>query len=319
MPNFAAVNLKPMNYLKTIRAVIMGILLFAGCHSAFAQDLIASQAPIDRRLKSVDSVALHRLFKKEVLEEKINLYTSWNTENPHYSAKAELPDSFKIDLRGFTMPTPSRKVTSRYGYRRSFRRMHYGVDVKVYTGDTIYAAFDGKARIVRYEGKGYGKYIVLRHDNGLETYYAHLSKQFVEVGEEVKSGQPIGLGGNTGRSYGSHLHFETRFLGKPINPEFLFDFPNQDVTADYYVFRSGKKSQNNSLLLANNTTPKHEQYFANNTNTPKQTSSGRYYKVRKGDSLYVIANRLGLTINQLCNANRITKKTILRPGQILKY
>ncbi len=298
-----------MNFLKTIRAVFMGVLLFAGCQVAFGQDLIASQAPIDRRVKSVDSVALHRLFKKEALEEKINLYTNWNTESAHYFSQTELPDSFKIDLRGFTMPTPSRKVTSRYGYRRSFRRMHYGLDIKVYTGDTIYAAFDGKARVVDYEGRGYGRYIVLRHENGLETYYAHLSKHLIEVDEEVKSGQPIGLGGNTGRSYGSHLHFETRFLGKPINPEFLFDFPNQDVTADFYVFRSGKKAQRASQALAS-TGGKQGQQVA---------SRGRYYKVRKGDSLYVIAKRLGLTVNQLCNSNRIGKKTILRPGQILKY
>ena len=114
--------------------------------------------------------------------------------------------------------------------------MHNGLDIKVYIGDTIRAAFDGRVRMVKYERRGYGKYVVIRHDNGLETIYGHLSKQIVAEDEYVKAGDPIGLGGNTGRSTGSHLHFETRFLGEVINPEFMFDFPNQDIVSDSYLF-----------------------------------------------------------------------------------
>ena len=110
--------------------------------------------------------------------------------------------------------------------------MHNGLDIKVYIGDTIRAAFSGRVRIVRYERSGYGKYVVIRHDNGLETIYGHLSKQLVKEDQFVKAGEVIGLGGNTGRSTGSHLHFETRLLGQVINPEFLFDFPKQDIVAD---------------------------------------------------------------------------------------
>lgn len=299
-----------MNF-KKMRGYTLVLLAFVGSISVYGQDLIARQAPIDRRLKAVDSVALQRLIHIEEKNEAENLYTAWNTETPHYVAQ-EIPDSFKIDLRGFHMPTTSRKVTSNYGYRKSFRRMHYGIDVKVYTGDTIYAAFDGKARIVKYEGKGYGKYVVLRHGNGLETLYAHMSKQLVAVNEDVKAGQPIGLGGNTGRSYGSHLHFETRFLGQPINPALLFDFPNQDVTSDFYVYQS--KGRSNSTLLA-----KASQIQGKSSSRVASKSHGQYYKVRKGDSLYVIANRLGVTVNQLCKLNRLTKSTKIRPGQILKY
>jgi murein DD-endopeptidase MepM/ murein hydrolase activator NlpD len=127
-----------------------------------------------------------------------------------------LPDEFKIDLRNFTMPTDSKQVTSVYGQR--WGRLHAGLDIKVYIGDTIRAAFDGKVRIVKYDARGYGKFVVIRHPNGLETYYGHLSKQLVKENQDVKSGEPIGLGGNTGRSTGSHLHFETRLCGISINP-----------------------------------------------------------------------------------------------------
>ena len=118
--------------------------------------------------------------------------------------------------------------------------MHNGLDLKVNIGDTIVAAFDGKVRIVKYERRGYGKYVVIRHDNGLETVYGHLSKQLVEENQLVKAGEVIGLGGNTGRSTGSHLHFETRFLGIAINPIYMFDFPKQDIVADTYTFRKAK-------------------------------------------------------------------------------
>lgn len=277
----------------------------------YGQDLLANQAPIDRKLKAVDSVTLLRLIemeKEEAFNASSEIYQTWNTQSTHCYNSELLPDSFRIDLRGFAMPTPSRKITSRYGYRPRFRRMHKGLDVKVYTGDTIYAAFDGKARIVRYERRGYGYYVVLRHRNGLETIYAHLSKQLVKVNEEVKAGDPIGLGGNTGRSFGSHLHFETRLLGQPINPELLFDFENQDVTKDFYVFHKSKSSSNRNYYASNN---KYSGSSAKN--------GSHFYKVRKGDNLYTIAKRLGLTVSKLCATNRIRTTTTLRPGQILRY
>ena len=135
------------------------------------------------------------------------------------------------------MPTPSRKINSPFGPR--WGRQHEGLDIKVYIGDTIRAAFDGKVRICKYNGGGYGYYIVIRHPNGLETLYGHLSKQIVKKDQVVRAGEPIGLGGNTGKSNGSHLHFETRVLGQPINPALMFDFEHQDVVSDYFVLQNG--------------------------------------------------------------------------------
>ena len=86
------------------------------------------------------------------------------------------------------MPTPSRVVTSNFG--RRWGRAHQGLDIKVYIGDTIRAAWSGKVRVVRYDARGYGKYVVIRHPNGLETYYGHMSKQLVSANEYVKAGQP---------------------------------------------------------------------------------------------------------------------------------
>jgi murein DD-endopeptidase MepM/ murein hydrolase activator NlpD len=287
----------------TMKRLFAGFIVFtATATTVVGQDLIAKQAPIDRKLQAVDSVSM--VLMLEIEDEIDNLYKSWDNSSTHCYSRADVPDSLEIDLRGFAMPTTSRKVTSGFGYRPRFRRMHKGIDVKVQTGDTIYAAFDGKVRIVRYERRGYGKYIVLRHENGLETIYAHLSKYLCDVNEDVKAGQPIGLGGNTGRSFGSHLHFETRVMGEAINPAFLFDFANQDVTGDSYMFRK----QNSDT------------YFTGPGTKNSVASAGkRYYKVRKGDSLSRISSRTGTSVSQLCKINRISKKTTLRPGQLLRF
>ncbi len=298
-----------MNY-KVMRIAATGLaaLLF-GTSQAFGQDLLASQAPIDRELKAVDSVSLQRLIQSEAERAGIELYAdSWNNKSVHCYSSALVPDSFKIDLRGFAMPTTSRKVTSGFGYRPRFGRMHRGIDVKVYTGDPIHAAFDGKVRIVRYEAGGYGNYVVIRHNNGLETVYAHLSKHLVSVNQEVKAGETIGLGGNTGRSFGSHLHFETRLMGEAINPALLFDFAEQDVTQDFFVFH---KNKNRNVKTA--PTPKP----ASLASTKK--ASNHFYKVRKGDTLAKVARRLGVSESTLRANNKLKKNAKLRANQILKY
>ena len=203
---------------RMLKKTIVGSLLVLVSTSAVAQDLLANQAPVDRKLKKVDSLMIHKFIDYMDVQPNYaeELYDEWSNDLTHYRNSTLLPDEFKIDLRDFTMPTDSRTVTSNYGLR--WGRQHAGLDVKVYIGDTIRAAFDGKVRIVKYDKNGYGKFVVIRHTNGLETYYGHLSKQLVTENQDVKSGQPIGLGGNTGRSTGSHLHFETRICGISINP-----------------------------------------------------------------------------------------------------
>lgn len=283
--------------LKCIRTVAMAALAMVSINVS-GQDLLARQAPIDRKLKAVDSLALIRQIKAEqAVYPAYSLYPNWNNDRVHaYGGNVQVPDSFRINLTGFCMPTTHTKITSKCGPR--WRRMHNGLDIKVYIGDTIRAAFDGRVRMVKYERRGYGKYVVIRHDNGLETIYGHLSKQIVAEDEYVKAGDPIGLGGNTGRSTGSHLHFETRFLGIPINPALMFDFEKQDIVADSYTFHKTKGSSGTARSMA--------------------SGEGLFYKVKKGDTLGRIAARQGTSIDKLCKLNRITRKTILRPGQVLR-
>ncbi|MEY8685270.1 peptidoglycan DD-metalloendopeptidase family protein [Bacteroides sp. AN502(2024)] len=268
--------------------------------SSFSQDLIARQAPIDKKLKSVDSLALQRQIRAEQSEyPALSLYPNWNNQYVHAYGNAIIPETYTIDLTGFHMPTPSTKITSPFGPR--WRRMHNGLDLKVNIGDTIVAAFDGKVRIVKYERRGYGKYVVIRHDNGLETVYGHLSKQLVEENQLVKAGEVIGLGGNTGRSTGSHLHFETRFLGIAINPVYMFDFPKQDIVADTYTFRKAKGVKR-----------------AGSHDTQVADGAIRYHKVKSGDTLSRIAKLRGVSVSTLCKLNRIKPTTILRIGQVLR-
>jgi murein DD-endopeptidase MepM/ murein hydrolase activator NlpD len=274
------------------------LLLLWVASSGIAQDLIARQAPVDKKLKAVDSLALVIQIKTELTEfPAFDIYPSWNKKSVHTYEGAKVPDSYIFNLSGFHMPTPNTRVTSKFGPRG--RRMHNGIDVKVQIGDTIYAAFDGKVRMVRNQGRrvGYGRYVVIRHPNGLETVYGHLSKQLVAEDQLVRAGEPIGLGGNTGRSFGSHLHFETLFLGIPINPAFMFDFPNQDIVADTFTFNYSKSARKSDVVSGDGTI---------------------YHRVRRGDTLSRIASQRGVSINTLCRLNGIKRTSILRIGQVLR-
>ena len=287
--------------LKCIKVLLVAAFALVNLNVS-AQDLLARQAPIDKKLKAVDSVALIRQIHKEMgAYPAYSLYPEWSNAYAHNYKNVTLPDSFKIDLSGYCMPTSNTKITSKFGPRR--RRMHNGIDVKVYIGDTIRAAFNGKVRVVKNQGRrtGYGKYVIIRHDNGLETVYGHLSKQLVSEDQYVEAGEVIGLGGNTGRSTGSHLHFETRFLGQAINPALLFDFEKQDIVADSYLFKKGNN-----------------RYRRTNSSAIASNGDIQYYKVRKGDSLSRISKKTGVSIDRLCKLNGITRRTTLRPNQVLK-
>lgn len=226
-----------MKILKIFTIVSLAIVS-ATCVQA--QDLLVRESRPDMQLKSSNAAHIIKQYEKQ---EEISLATNiygdnWSNAGVNVYKGIPKPEKLVIDLRDFSMPIKSRLINSLYGYRARFKRNHYGLDIKGYTGDTIYAAFSGKVRVRKYDANGFGNYLVVRHPNGLETVYGHLSKQLVSENQEVKSGQPIGLCGNTGRSFGSHLHFETRVLGEAINPALLFDFPNADVTADTYVYRA---------------------------------------------------------------------------------
>jgi murein DD-endopeptidase MepM/ murein hydrolase activator NlpD len=314
--------------IKTFKKIFAIALVSIASMPAMGQDLLANQAPLDRKMKTVDSVALYRLIQLEQQygSPAADLYNDWDNYSAH--RESALPDTFRIDLRGFAMPTESRVLTSNFGAR--WGRQHKGLDIKVYIGDTIRAAFSGKVRVVRYEAGGYGNFVVIRHHNGLETIYGHMSKHLVTPDQDVRAGEPIGLGGNTGRSTGSHLHFETRLCGVALNPALLFDFRNQDVTGDFYTFRrstySRESVQANRLRGVNGasfSSNDDDMLFSDNSSSKKArrnvASNTRFHKVKKGETLYSIARKRNTTVAEICKLNRIGKNMKLRPGQILKY
>lgn len=233
-----------------------------------------------------------------------------------YGGLVNTPDSFLVDLTNFTIPSEG-YMTSNFGRRG--RRYHYGVDIKAQTGDTIYAAFDGKIRVRSFERRGYGYYIVIRHVNGLETVYGHLSKFLIEENDFVKSGQPIGLAGNTGRSTGPHLHFETRFLGKPINPNFIIDFENKVCHRDEYLVTNSsfRKTTSRSTVVAKKGSSSNYQVPTNSSNKYVD-GQVKYHRIRQGDTLSAISKRYGVSVKKLCSLNNMTPETILRIGKSIR-
>jgi len=310
-----------MNIILVKKICVLAFAAFVAA-PASAQDLLAKQAPVDRKMKAVDSMILKRIIEQEEkYSPAADLYEEWNNVLTHQTTA--LPDSFRIDLRGFHMPTDNRVITSNFGSR--WGRQHKGLDIKVYIGDTIRAAFSGKIRIVKYEPRGYGKYVVIRHHNGLETIYGHMSKHLVAENQEVKAGDPIGLGGNTGRSTGSHLHFETRLCGVALNPALMFDFRNQDVVGDFYYFKRNKYASESAKAtrlrgvggISKDNGDQDDELDI--VSTDRSSSNVHIHKVKRGDTLQAIARKHHTTVAKLCKLNHIGRNIRLRPGQLLKY
>lgn len=208
--------------------------------------------------------------------------------NPYQVKVDSLPDSVRIETAGFVAPlTREMVVTSGFGPRRS--RYHYGTDLRVAIGDTVRAIWDGQVRIVGYDSRGYGHYVVIRHDNGLETVYAHLSQPLFDENERIFAGEALGLGGNTGRSTGPHLHFEMRYVGNAFDPAKVIDFATGTLKTPevYYITKKGTYA-----------------YLAQKSSTGTTTYSGQqYHKVRNGDTLSGIAKKYHTSVKAIVNLN----------------
>lgn len=260
-----------------------------------SQELYADGIKIKRDLSILEEIQAERMLAADEIPAEELYGGMWDNRYVHvYGSLTNKPDTFNVALENFTMPIAQGHVTSKFGKRG--RRMHNGIDLKVQIGDTIYAAFDGKVRVKRFERRGYGNYLAVRHPNGLETIYGHLSKFLVEENDVVKSGDPIALGGNTGRSTGSHLHLEFRFLGQAINPTEIVDFENFVCHKDEYVITKGTFTPPN-----------------------KYTSKGvKYHRVRAGETLSSIARKYGTSIAALQRNNNIKNARGLRIGTSLR-
>lgn len=239
-------SLKTMTLLQkilTASAVIISALTLPSTaqvklpssHNAQHSELLASQKPIGNEISAINYALFNELSDREGFEDDEIYAQYWESQLVNPYGNIAIPLTKELNVASFVPPITGR-VTSNYGYRRSFRRVHKGIDLALHVGDTVRAAFDGKIRICKYERRGYGYYVVIRHDNGMETVYGHLSKFIVKPNQRVKAGDPIALGGNTGRSTGPHLHFETRYLGIAINPAAIIDFENFVPHKDIFTF-----------------------------------------------------------------------------------
>ena len=244
------------------------------------------------------------------ISEQIQIDSIWVTAYEYFSNW----DSRKVDIYNFQikdlqdsvnlrlydegsgelwkMPLDVIKITSIFGPR--WGRGHYGTDLDLETGDPVYSGFDGIVRVKSYDRYGWGYYVLVRHKNGLESLYGHLSKQLVEVGQELKAGDILGKGGSTGRSTGSHLHYELRYRGLPFDPQKVYDFTNVDI-----------RSKN--LLIS-------KSLF----DQVAQARAAAYHRVKRGENLGSIARRYGVSVSQITRLNGISTRTILRIGQSLR-
>jgi len=243
-------------------------------------------------------------------------YSSWDTLCVR--RYAEIPpsagDSVNLPLfndysTGFVMPVEG-TFLSPFGYRG--RRVHAGVDIKLEAGDPVGVAFDGVVRMARYYS-GYGNCVVVRHYNGLETLYGHLSKIKVKVNQQVNAGDIIGLGGHTGRATCNHLHFETRFQGKAFNPKQLINFDTYSLLSDtftvtrstYGLSRDYLPGTSLSNLVADNGKVKPN---------AKSSRSKKYHTIKSGDTLSALSRKYGTSVKQICSINRIKPSKKLQLG-----
>lgn len=261
----------------------------------------------DRDFDGILNPHLHYLMESDT---NLNYIQNWDPEVCYTSNLAndvnKIKDTIWICVQdnidsGFVMPFDGR-VTSRYGWRKG--RNHNGTDIDLNTGDTVRAAWAGKIRYAKFNTSGFGNLVVIRHYNGLETFYAHLSKHLVVPNQVVNAGDPIGLGGNTGHSYGSHLHFEVRFYDIPMNPEQVIDFENKTIKDENLFVSRGLFRPGSSVSSSAGTT----------------VASGDkvYHRVRSGDTLGAIARRNRTSVSRLCQLNGIRPTTVLQIGQRIR-
>ncbi|MBQ9891546.1 MAG: peptidoglycan DD-metalloendopeptidase family protein [Bacteroidales bacterium] len=268
-----------------------------------------------------------------VLDKEKVFKENWNTEttNPYRITEDQLPAEWTLwvvdTLDSYCCPNKT-QFSSRYGYRHG--RRHTGIDLPYPTGTPVYAAFDGKVRVSDYTG-GYGNLIIIRHANGLETFYGHLKESKVKPGDWVHAGDVIALGGSTGRSSGPHLHFETRYKGLSFDPMWLIDF-NTGVLR-HRLFRLKRswfspgcryfqQDDDEDVIAEGDEADR----IAAEEKAKKEAAAReaaaraaiRYHTVRSGETLSSIARKHGTTVNTLCRLNGIKPTTTLQIGRRLR-
>lgn len=270
----------------------------------------------DRDFDGVLNEDLHSFMNEDETDSIYQRWTSDQCYSTHNkSAVLNMKDTAWLCVTDtvhdkFVMPFDG-IVTSRYGWRH--RRRHNGIDIDLETGDSVRAAFSGKVRYTKYTS-GFGNVVIIRHHNGLETFYAHLDKLLVTPNQLVEAGDIIALGGNTGRSTGSHLHFEVRFYDHPINPEYIIDFKKKKIKDENLFVHQGLFHGSGTNHASSSSSSK-----SSSSKSSTYTKNGKkYHKIRSGDSLYALALRNKTTVKSICKLNGIKSTKILKIGETLR-
>lgn len=319
MKNFSNPKSQQDLYSLFCAAITLAIitLCFIATSACMAQDtILVVKENINEATMVSDRLDSIPTFNVSKVSDSLD-YSYWSTESIHVKGidLLSLPDTVDLllvdSLHVYSFPCQG-KVCSRFVYRG--RHAHKGVDIPLRVGDDINAAFDGVVRIVKptRQSGGYGNLVVIRHFNGLETYYGHLKKSLVHCGDTVRAGELIGYAGNTGRSNGPHLHFETRYKGKAFDPERIFDFQNRTLRSETLSLKKHYFSCHSHYGMTD------QQSLTAFNNPPRPTSAPKYYKVRRGDSLTLIAKRQGTNVVNLCKLNGIKANKYIYVGQKLR-
>jgi murein DD-endopeptidase MepM/ murein hydrolase activator NlpD len=281
--------------------------LFLG-FSAYSQDF-----PLLKKLDSIELLYPKQTPQNDSIQNIMLSHWDNTVFNPYKNVQVDFP--FKLIFKDSTYASPVvRKtvVTSRFGWR--WGRAHKGIDIDLVTGDKALAMLEGVVRYVGYHS-GYGKSIIIRHYNGLETVYAHLSKYNVKINDTVSKGDVIGKGGRSGNARGSHLHFETTYKGQYINPEFLFSFDENNLVKRPYFWVTKEWV---SPLLYNSRQKSDITYYDDYDKALKsQSKPQKIYVVQKGDTLYDISKKYNVSISKICKVNTIKPNSTLKIGQQL--
>jgi murein DD-endopeptidase MepM/ murein hydrolase activator NlpD len=286
-------------------------------------DLFRVKSIISEESFNIDWAPTNKLVK---ISDEIQIDSIWITAFEYFSTW----DSHRVDIYNFeasqikenltlklydleagqkwAMPLDRIIVTSNFGAR--WGRMHYGTDLGLATGDPVNSTFDGIVRIKGFDRYGWGNYYLVRHKNGLETLYGHLSKHVAELGEEVKAGDLLGKGGSTGRSTGPHLHYEVRYQGLALDAQKVFDFQKKEPLSDVLIISKRLFSQAAAAQPAAATTKS-----TTSTTTKRSTA---YHKVKSGDSLSKIAAKYKVSVSQITKLNGISTRSVLKIGQSLR-
>lgn len=314
---------------KTVKKLLFtSAVVFLGLNNVTAQQDTLSQQDIQETIdnaEAIDTIDTRDKYTKIVLYKNFtwsyieldrpnisddDFQDAWDSESIHAYKDVQLSDlPNEIDLcltdslHSWACPKIG-QVNSGFKFRRY--REHKGTDIQLNIGDPVYAAFDGKVRVVRQVGQagGYGNLIVLRHTNGLETYYAHLSKHLVQENDIVKAGEVIGLGGSTGRSTGPHLHFETRYMGKPFDAERIFCFEKGELRDTVFTLKKHYFNINS--------------HYGQSDAQSVAASQAQIHIVKKGDTLGALARKYHTTVKKICQMNHISATSTLRLGQRIR-